>query len=390
MDEDLHCIISADAESKIQKAIQLVNKIIETAASTPEEQNIHKRQQLRELAALNGTLRDDEKYLCMNCGEQGHSKYDCPNKEVYTAQVVCENCGSRGHFTKDCKEPKRATADADKEYAQLMAELGGGGAPGARNAFNGSSEQRRAITDGGSGQRDFKRNGFSNGPSHPSGPAWMPPEGNGSPADNGWQDRGDRNQRRDWNSPQRNGSGSWYPQDGSDRDGYRDRDRDHRRGGGGPMRGRYNNYNSRGGNTGPYDRPNRYDDRRRDNSYGSNSRFGGYQSGPQGGGYQGGYRDDQSSSGYESYGQSPSANKSAPPRMPLVSGGPTSSWGAATMPPGLGGPPGLSAPPGIRGPPPTLSAPPGPPPGASSLPPPPPPGAAPPGTRPPPPPPPGM
>ncbi|ORY12506.1 hypothetical protein BCR34DRAFT_297701 [Clohesyomyces aquaticus] len=41
--------------------------IIETAASIPEGQNELKRNQLRELAALNGTLRDDENQACQNC-----------------------------------------------------------------------------------------------------------------------------------------------------------------------------------------------------------------------------------------------------------------------------------------------------------------------------------
>lgn len=38
------------------------------AASIPEGQNELKRNQLRELAALNGTLRDDENQACQNCG----------------------------------------------------------------------------------------------------------------------------------------------------------------------------------------------------------------------------------------------------------------------------------------------------------------------------------
>lgn len=39
----------------------------EKAASIPEGQNELKRNQLRELAALNGTLRDDENQACQNC-----------------------------------------------------------------------------------------------------------------------------------------------------------------------------------------------------------------------------------------------------------------------------------------------------------------------------------
>ena len=92
-DEDLHCLIMADTEEKVNKAKELIHNVIETvcisplprstftdlsqAASIPEGQNELKRNQLRELAALNGTLRDDENQACQNCGEIGHSKYEC-------------------------------------------------------------------------------------------------------------------------------------------------------------------------------------------------------------------------------------------------------------------------------------------------------------------------
>ena len=83
-EEDLHCLIMADTEDKVNKAKKLINNIIETvcsnkslfliafltfdqAASIPEGQNELKRNQLRELAALNGTLRDDENQACQNC-----------------------------------------------------------------------------------------------------------------------------------------------------------------------------------------------------------------------------------------------------------------------------------------------------------------------------------
>jgi splicing factor 1 len=88
-EEDLHCLIMADTEDKVNKAKKLINNIIETvssnllllvaflisnqAASIPEGQNELKRNQLRELAALNGTLRDDENQACQNC--KFHSMY---------------------------------------------------------------------------------------------------------------------------------------------------------------------------------------------------------------------------------------------------------------------------------------------------------------------------
>ena len=83
-EEDLHCLIMADTEDKVDKAKKLIHNVIETvhslslyakammlidaqAASIPEGQNELKRNQLRELAALNGTLRDDENQACQNC-----------------------------------------------------------------------------------------------------------------------------------------------------------------------------------------------------------------------------------------------------------------------------------------------------------------------------------
>ena len=82
-EEDLHCLIMAETEDKVNKAKKLVHNVIETvgapsftsamytkcqqAASIPEGQNELKRNQLRELAALNGTLRDDENQACQNC-----------------------------------------------------------------------------------------------------------------------------------------------------------------------------------------------------------------------------------------------------------------------------------------------------------------------------------
>ncbi|KAI9692755.1 MAG: hypothetical protein M1820_009398 [Bogoriella megaspora] len=105
-EEDLHCLIMADTEAKIEKAKQLIHNVIETAASIPEGQNELKRNQLRELAALNGTLRDDENQACQNCGEIGHRKYDCPHQRNFTANIVCRVCGNSGHMARDCPDRK--------------------------------------------------------------------------------------------------------------------------------------------------------------------------------------------------------------------------------------------------------------------------------------------
>jgi len=120
-EEDLHCLIMADTEEKVNKAKKLIHNIIETvranpesfrsdcanwwqAASIPEGQNELKRNQLRELAALNGTLRDDENQACQNCGQIGHRKYDCPEAKNFTANIICRVCGNAGHMARDCPD----------------------------------------------------------------------------------------------------------------------------------------------------------------------------------------------------------------------------------------------------------------------------------------------
>ncbi|KAL9094595.1 MAG: hypothetical protein Q9165_003154 [Trypethelium subeluteriae] len=144
-EEDLHCLIMADTEEKVNKAKKLIHQVIETATSIPEGQNELKRNQLRELAALNGTLRDDENQACQNCGEIGHRKYDCPQQKNYTASIICRVCGNAGHMARDCPErqrgqdwrqnptpvggrPRLEGGDAaEREYASLMQEISGGG-----------------------------------------------------------------------------------------------------------------------------------------------------------------------------------------------------------------------------------------------------------------------
>ena len=129
LDEDLHCLVMADSEEKVNAAIRLIEDIIATAASTPEGQNKMKLGQLRELASLNGTLRDDENQVCQNCGEIGHRRYDCPTQKNFTAGIICRLCGNAGHMARDCKSGGTGVAIGsrqDQEYESLMNELGEG------------------------------------------------------------------------------------------------------------------------------------------------------------------------------------------------------------------------------------------------------------------------
>ncbi|KAI8335890.1 hypothetical protein BC941DRAFT_429674 [Chlamydoabsidia padenii] len=132
-EEDLHCLVMGDTEEKVRKAVKMIEKTIETSASTPEGQNELKRNQLRELAALNGTLRDDENQTCLNCGAPGHRRFECPERSNFSANLTCRICGGHGHIARDCNqrdnpevvEAARARDQhLDHEYLNLMAELG--------------------------------------------------------------------------------------------------------------------------------------------------------------------------------------------------------------------------------------------------------------------------
>lgn len=375
MDDDLHCLIIADDESKIQKAIELVNKVIETAASTPEEQNELKRGQLRELAALNGTLRDDEGTVCSTCGEMGHRRYDCPNRQKnFTASVVCRICGNQGHFARDCKDRPSAgygnsyrpnnvhqisnASSADREYEQLMLELGTGSSGGNRSG------------------RDVQM--IESGANNNSGPR-------GGPAP--WQQRSNNGQvpwkRRDHD----NGNDRYNNNDRYGNDRYSNNNNN----------GRYGDNNDRYNSNDNYDRPNhnRYDNDRhnRNGGYNNNNggrRFDNYQQQQQHQQHQQPQQQHQPQQHHQPQQlpqQSHQGFYQGMPAPPPTFNQPPPFSGFSQQPPGFQGPPGLpgsglqgSAPQGSTLPPPGISQPLRPPPPGVGR-------SGPPGGRPPPPPP---
>jgi splicing factor 1 len=125
--EDLHVLVEADTADGLEKAAGMVEKLL---VPVDEGRNEHKRAQLRELAALNGTIRDDE--YCRLCGEPGHRQYACPARHsTFKSDVSCRICGDGGHPTIDC--PLKGSSQGNKmddEYKNFLAELGGGGAEG--------------------------------------------------------------------------------------------------------------------------------------------------------------------------------------------------------------------------------------------------------------------
>jgi hypothetical protein len=146
-DEDLHVLIQGENEAAVTATTKEVEKLL---VPIDETKNEHKARQLRELAVINGTLRDE--IICRMCGQPGHRQIQCPQRSQswQPANIRCQICNSDLHPSADC--PQRFTRTADQaaremndEYSSFMDELTGGGAVAKR------TEQPMYLTDGGQG-----------------------------------------------------------------------------------------------------------------------------------------------------------------------------------------------------------------------------------------------
>eukprot|EP00897_Mesotaenium_endlicherianum_P005813 jgi/Mesen1/525/ME000104S10621 len=140
--EELHVYISADTIQKVDAALALIEPLL---TPVDEIRNQHKRKQLRELALMNGTIREFGQ-ACKECGETGHNHWQCPNEKLQTfnAQVSCGICGDGGHPSVDC--PQRFTAG---EYQSFLEELnveGLGAAAGSPKAPDSAAPSTKPIS----------------------------------------------------------------------------------------------------------------------------------------------------------------------------------------------------------------------------------------------------
>ncbi len=132
-EEDLHALVMGDSHERIEKAMRIINKIIETAASIPEESNELKRVQLRELASLNGTLREEDSIMCSNCGQLGHRRFECVERRNITNSTICRICGGAGHIAADCMhredpqmllQSQARSQQMNEAYKDFLADIG--------------------------------------------------------------------------------------------------------------------------------------------------------------------------------------------------------------------------------------------------------------------------
>ena len=133
-DEPLHAYITGPTAEIVAKACAKVREIVQQGIDVPETMNDLRKSQLRELALLNGTLRENDGLNKLKLIET--------TKTIVTNTIICSLCGGAGHITGDCKlrtNPELAGSEKpvtwaerekmDNEYQSLMAELGQGPAP---------------------------------------------------------------------------------------------------------------------------------------------------------------------------------------------------------------------------------------------------------------------
>ena len=73
--EPLHALISSVNSEHVQRAVSRIREIIRQAVEVPDGENDLRRSQMRELALLNGTLRDTDGQRCSNCGAGDHKTW---------------------------------------------------------------------------------------------------------------------------------------------------------------------------------------------------------------------------------------------------------------------------------------------------------------------------
>lgn len=69
-------IITGENEEDVKAAEQRIRELI---VVKDDRENAYKQAQMRELAIINGQLA--RSVFCSYCGEEGHSHYDCPERQ---------------------------------------------------------------------------------------------------------------------------------------------------------------------------------------------------------------------------------------------------------------------------------------------------------------------
>ena len=190
--DETHVLVTGDDKAKVDSAATMVEKLM---VPVDDATNEHKTKQLRELALINGTLRDD--IVCRVCGQRGHKLFEvstqpdtaassclyavrrtlladvllplcavvlqCPERTGAAwrpAEVKCEWCGETTHISTDCprrEEGKERREEWDAEYASFMNEITGGSLQD--KGISGLIEEKRGPGGEGRGRDEAGRLG---------------------------------------------------------------------------------------------------------------------------------------------------------------------------------------------------------------------------------------
>lgn len=140
-----HVHIEGETEEQILHCERLVEPLLNPESPEFEYARTHGMQQL---AMVNGFSLNKAEQRCGICGALGHLGFECPetnNQNYKMANVTCSICGDKGHVASDCKKAaeinKRENVDwkamaekkaqMDKDFNDMMSDMGPAGAPKA-------------------------------------------------------------------------------------------------------------------------------------------------------------------------------------------------------------------------------------------------------------------
>jgi splicing factor 1 len=109
-------------------------------------------------------------------GQIGHRKYDCPERQNFTANIICRICGNAGHMARDCTErprgadwrngpPRGRNNNMDRDYESLMQDIGAGGSL--------TGGQQQMIEAGPGGYNDSSSNRYGGADNRDDLPPWQ-------------------------------------------------------------------------------------------------------------------------------------------------------------------------------------------------------------------------
>ncbi|KAF8820137.1 zinc knuckle domain-containing protein [Cardiosporidium cionae] len=105
----MHVHVAADTEEAVEKAVSLIEPLLDPCHPMHEE---FKKRGLEQLALVNGvSFGQLDQQRCAVCGAIGHLAYECPDSQQLQnfkkPEVRCALCGDMGHVTMDCKLAKQ-------------------------------------------------------------------------------------------------------------------------------------------------------------------------------------------------------------------------------------------------------------------------------------------